>query len=114
MGSPFTTLTDSAGDFGFTGVPPGPAGGPHRLHRLRPRTDSLTVFSNEALGLEIVLSTEAIVLEPLVVTGRRNDLVVMTTPGTRFSGLTEAQVDSIAPRGDRLRGVGSGGVGAGG
>ena len=98
MGSPFTALTDSAGDFGFTGVPPGRQVVRTDFIGYAPRTDSLTVFSNEALGLEIVLSTEAIVLEPLVVTGRRNDLVVMTTPGTRFSGLTEAQVDSIAPR----------------
>ena len=55
------------------------------------------MFSNEALGLEILLATEAIALDPLVVTGRRTERV-FTTPGTRFSGLTEAQVDSIIPR----------------
>ena len=31
-----------------------------------PRTDSLTAFSREALGLEILLATEAIVMEPLL------------------------------------------------
>lgn len=98
LGSPFTALTDSAGAFGFTGVPPGRQVIRTDFIGYASRIDSLTAFSNEALGLEIALSTEAIVLEPLVVTGRRRGLDVLTTPGTRFSGLTEAQVDSIAPR----------------
>ena len=63
----------------------------------RAGVDSLTVFSNEALGLEIELATRAIALKPLVVVGRREE-PIFTTPGTRFSGLTEAQVDSIAHR----------------
>lgn len=97
LGTEYDMLTDSAGRFGFTGVPPG-------RHIVRTdnlgyasRTDSLTAFSKEALGLEILLATEAIVMEPLVVTGRRGD-PIYTTPGTRFSGLTEAQVDSVLPR----------------
>ncbi len=98
LGTERDALTDSAGRFGFAGVPPGR----HivRTDRLgyATRVDSLTAFSQEALGLEIVLSTEAIVLDPLVVVGRRAGDRILTTPGTRFSGLTEAQVDSIAPR----------------
>lgn len=96
-GTEYLTFTDTAGQFGFVGVPPGRQVVQTEMLGYAPRVDSLTVFSREALGLEIALSTEAIVLEPLVVTGRRRDLV-LTTPGTRFSGLTEAQVDSIAPR----------------
>ena len=97
-GSSFSQLTDSVGAFGFTGVPPGrQIIGTSRLG-YAPRVDSLTVFSNEALGLEITLATEAIVLEPIVVTGRRNRPTGLTTPGARFSGLTAAQVDSVAPR----------------
>lgn len=97
LGTGHDRLTDSAGRFVFTDVPPG-------RHVIRTdqlgyasRTDSLTAFSREALGLEILLATEAIVLEPLVVTGRRDD-PIYTTRGTRFSGLTEAQVDSVLPR----------------
>lgn len=97
VGSDHSAFTDSAGAFGFAGVPPGKQIIETTFLGYSPRVDSLTVFSNEALGLEILLATEAIALEPLVVTGRRQDRV-FTTPGTRFSGLTEAQVDSIIPR----------------
>ncbi len=98
LGSPFTTLTDSAGVFGFTGVPPGRQVVRTDFLGYATRTDSLTVFSNEALGLEIALSTEAIVLEPLVVTGRRRGAEITTTTGIRFAGFTEAQMDSVGPR----------------
>ena len=98
VGTEYDARTDSAGRFGFTGVPPGKQVIQTDQLGYATRTDSLTAFSKEALGLEILLSTEAIVLEPLVVTGRRSGDQILTTPGTRFSGLTEAQVDSIAPR----------------
>ncbi len=97
-GTLFSEFTDSAGNFGFVGVPPGKQIIETNQLGYASRIDSLTVFSNEALGLEIALSTEAIVLDPIVVTGRRRERDVFTTTGTRFSGLTEAQVDSIAPR----------------
>lgn len=97
VGSDHSQLTDSDGVFGFADVPPGKQIIETSLLGYAPRVDSLTVFSNEALGLEIELATEAIALEPLVVVGRRKE-PVFTTPGTRFSGLTEAQVDSIAHR----------------
>ena len=97
LGTDYDMLADSAGRFAFTGVPPGKQ--VIRTDQLgyASRTDSLTAFSREALGLEIVLATEAIVLEPLVITGRKGD-PIYTTPGTRFSGLTEAQVHSVLPR----------------
>lgn len=97
VGSNHSEFTDSGGTFGFVGVPPGRQIIETSMIGYAPRVDSLTVFSNEALGLEIPLATEAIALDPLVVTGRRQERV-FTTPGTRFSGLTEAQVDSIIPR----------------
>ena len=98
LGTEFLAVTDTAGRFGITGVPPGRQVIQVDQLGYASRTDSLTVFSNEALGLEIVLATEAIVLEPIVVTGRSRGLDILTTPGTRFSGLTQAQIDSIAPR----------------
>ena len=97
VGSGHSQLTNSTGVFGFTEVPPGKQIIETIVLGYAPRVDSLTVFSNEALGLEIALATEAIALDPLVVVGRRKE-PVFTTPGTRFSGLTEAQVDSIADR----------------
>ena len=98
VGSSFSQLTDSVGKFGFAGVPPGKQIIETSRLGYAPRVDSLTVFSNEALGLEIALSTEAIVLAPIVVTGRANRRLGLTTAGARFSGLTAAQVDSVAPR----------------
>ncbi len=97
LGSAFSTLADSAGRFRFSGVPPGRQTIETGQLGYATRVDSLTVFSDEALGLEIVLSTEAIALEPIVVTGRRDEHV-FTTTGVRFVGLTEAQMDSVAPR----------------
>ncbi len=98
VGTDHDVLTSAEGHFGFTGVPPGKQIIQTDQLGYASRVDSLTVFSREALGLEVVLSTEAIVLEPLVVTGRRARDRILTTPGTRFSGLSGAQVDSIAPR----------------
>ncbi len=97
IGSDHSEFTDVEGRFGFAMIPPGKQIIETTVLGYAPRVDSLTVFSNEALGLEILLATEAIALDPLVVTGRREERV-FTTPGTRFSGLTEAQVDSIIPR----------------
>ncbi|MYJ17168.1 MAG: hypothetical protein F4106_03845 [Gemmatimonadetes bacterium] len=97
VGSNHSEFTDSGGTFGFVGVPPGRQIIETSMIGYAARIDSLTVFSNEALGLEIPLATEAIALDPLVVTGRSQERV-FTPPGTRFSGLTEAQVDSIIPR----------------
>ena len=97
LGSDFSTLTDSAGKFGLSGVPPGRQTIETSQLGYATRVDSLTVFSNEALGLEIALATSAIALDPIVVTGRRDENV-FTTTGIRFVGLTEAQIDSIAPR----------------
>lgn len=98
-GLPFGELTDSAGRFGFDGVPPGKQIIETSRLGYASRVDSLTVFSNEALGLEVLLSTEAVVLDPIVVTGRSSRVTrLATTPGARFDGLTAAQVDSIAPR----------------
>ena len=98
-GLPFGELTDSAGRFGFEGVPPGRQIIETSRLGYASRVDSLTVFSNEALGLEVVLSNEAIVMDPIVVTGRRSGVAALAgvTPGARFDGLTAAQVDSVAP-----------------
>ncbi len=98
VGTNNSAITNAEGRFGFAGIPPGRQIIQTENLGYATRIDSLTVFSNEALGFEILLATEAIVLEPLVVTGRRRDRRITTTPGTRFSGLTEAQVDSLMPR----------------
>ncbi len=98
VGTNHDAITNAEGRFAFAGIPPGRQIIQTDNLGYATRIDSLTVFSNEALGFEILLATEAIVLEPLVVTGRRRDRRITTTPGTRFSGLSEAQVDSLIPR----------------
>ncbi len=97
LGSGHFEIADSLGRFGFVEVPPGRQIIETRMLGYANRTDSLTAFSNEALGIEIELATEAIVLDPLVVTGRRTPYL-FSTVGTRFRGLTEAQLDSVVHR----------------
>ena len=98
LGTGRDLLADSAGRFALAGVPPGVQVIQTDHLGYASRVDSLTAFSREALGLEILLAPEAAELAPLVVTGRGRAEGVYTTPGTRFSGLTEAQVDSVLPR----------------
>lgn len=105
LGTGMQVFADSLGRFGFSGVPPGKQVVVTEHLGYATRTDSLTVFSREALGLEIVLTTEAIALEPLVVTGRRRPTDILSSPGIRFYGLVEAQVDSIASRTVDLAGL---------
>ncbi len=97
IGSSHAEFADSLGRFGFAGVPPGRQIIETSVIGYATRLDSLTAFSNEALGIEIRLATEAIALAPLVVTGRRSPYM-FSTVGTRFRGLTEARVDSIIHR----------------
>ena len=87
VGSDHSQLTDSTGAFGFTGVPPGKQIIETSLLGYAPRVDSLTVFSDEALGLEIELATEPSPLTPAG--GRRAEgRSDFHNPGTVF-GLTK-------------------------
>jgi len=93
-------ITDNAGRFAVTDVPPGRHVLVSDHLAYRPRMDSITVFNRESVGLEIQLSSQAIALSPLVVTGRSRSgpLGDVRTMGTRFDGLTRAEVDAILPR----------------
>lgn len=100
----FGTSTNQDGRFSFVGVPPGS----HVIEANRLgygfRTDSLTFLGN-ALGLQITLASEAIPLDPIVVsTPSRRD---SRNRASRFRGLDEAQMDSIRDRvldfGDAVR-----------
>ncbi len=106
-GTDAEAVTGSEGRFGFTGLPPG-------RHVLRTdnlgyeeRIDTLTVFSREALGVEIHLSTDPIPLEPLVVVGRSRGDEMPWSVGGRVDGMTRSEVEEILPRtrdmGDLLR-----------
>jgi hypothetical protein len=93
-------ITDNDGKFAFTDIPPGR----HILQTdhiaYRPRTDSITVFNRESVGLELLLSSQAIALSPLIVTGRARNgpMGDVRTMGTRFDGMTREEVDAILPR----------------
>lgn len=98
LGTEADGLTDPQGRFGFTGLPPG-------RHLLvtenlgyEKRTDTLTVFSREALGVEVRLSTEPIALEPLVVLGRSRTEEMPWSVGTRVDGLTPSEITEMKHR----------------
>jgi hypothetical protein len=93
-------VTDGEGRFSVTQVPPGRHTLVTEYLGYRSRMDSLTVFNNESVGLEIELSTQPIALAPLTVTARSRGgpLGEVRSMGTRFDGLTRTQVDYILPR----------------
>lgn len=93
-------ISDNDGKFAFTEIPPGR----HILRTdhiaYRPRADSITVFNRESVGLELLMSSQAIALSPLIVTGRSRNgpMGDVRTMGTRFDGMTRDEVDAILPR----------------
>lgn len=99
LGTSADALTDEEGRFGFAGLPPGRHVLVSEFLGYQERIDTLTVFSREALGVEVRLSTEPIALDPLVVLGRsRTDAMPWTELGTRVDGLTRSQIEKIVPR----------------
>lgn len=93
-------MTDGEGRFGFTGLAPGRHVLVTRNLGYEERIDTLTVFSREALGVEIHLSTDPIPLEPLVVVGRSRELEteIPWSAGTRADVMTQTEIDEVMHR----------------
>lgn len=91
-------MSDAEGDFGFTGLPPGRHVLITRNLGYEERTDTLTVFSREALGVEVRLSTEPIPLEPLVVVGRSRGRETPWSVGTRQDDMTRSEIEAVLHR----------------
>ncbi len=97
-----TRVADEHGRFVYDAVP----AGTYPLHVARQgyRTmrDSITVEPGEALDLVLSLSTQAILLEPIVVTAERSLSEVRTLAARRTSGagfvVTRAEIEERRPR----------------
>ena len=101
-GTRFSTVTNREGKFSFLDVPPGN----HVLESNQIgyafRADSLTLLRH-ALGLRIALSEQAIVLDPITVTGRRDRNALRdaeiaeygSTFSSRFLGMTPSEVEEV-------------------
>ena len=101
-GTRFSTVTNHEGRFSFLDVPPGN----HVLESNQIgyafRADSLTLLRH-ALGLRIALSEQAIVLDPITVTGRRDRNALRdaeiaeygSTFSSRFLGMTPSEVEEV-------------------
>lgn len=93
------TYTNEEGKFAFVGVTPGDHVIETKQIGYAFRADSLSLLSN-AFGLRVPLATEAIPLDPVVVTtpSRGFDLTRRRGSTTRFLGLTETEMDAIRDR----------------
>ncbi len=101
-GTRFSTVTNHEGRFSFLDVPPGN----HVLQSNQIgyafRADSLTLLRH-ALGLRIVLSEEAIPLDPITVTGTRDRNALRDVEiaefgsafSSRFLGMTPSEVEKV-------------------
>jgi hypothetical protein len=98
MGTDSDQLSDEDGEFFMSELPPG-------LHLLQTeyvgyatQVDSVTIFSDEAVLVEIPLNTNPIEIEGMTVTARARVGDPLTDLGRRADVLTRPQVDALMPR----------------
>jgi hypothetical protein len=98
LGTESQQLTDEDGEFFVTDLPPG-------LHLLETeyvgyatQIDSVTIFSDEAVLVEIPLNTNPIEIEGMTVTARARVGDPLTDLGRRTDVLLRPQVDALMPR----------------
>lgn len=98
VGTELQQITDNAGRFLLDSIPPG-------QHEIRTehlgfatRTDSVTVFSNEAVLVEVGLTTEPIPLEGMIVTARGRLGEPLGELGRRQDYLHRGQIEPLLAR----------------
>lgn len=99
LGTDVRQVTDAEGKFRLTDVPPGRHLVMTEHLAYEDRTDSITVFSDELVGVEVRLSPEAVVLEGLVVTARARGAEVIPDLGRRVDMMTRIDIEEILARG---------------
>jgi len=101
LGTDAQGTTNVEGNFAFSGLPPGRHVLVTEHLGYAERTDTLTVFSREAVGLEVRLATDPVLLDPLVVTGRsreRSGEIMARSVGTRRDVITTEEIDAMIHR----------------
>jgi hypothetical protein len=107
LGTDARVLTDSTGSFLLDDLPPGRHLVVTEYLGYEARTDSVTIFSQETVGIEVRMATEALEVEGLVVTARMRFGENTLNVGKRQDILTREEIEPLLARvqsgGDLLR-----------
>lgn len=114
LGTQARKLSDANGEFVLDELPPGRHLVATEFLGYQARTDSVTVFSQETVDIELRLSTEAIELEGLTVTSRTRFGRTSITNDKRSDVLTRMEIEPLLARvqsmGDLLRAMNAPGL----
>lgn len=114
LGTGARQVTDSAGTFVLDELPPGRHLVTTEHLGYEPRTDSVTVFSQETVDIEVRLATDAIEVEGLTVTARTRFGRTSVAVDKRMDVYTRAEIEPILARtqsmGDLLRNMNAPGL----
>lgn len=108
LGTDSEALTDSVGHFIMDDLPPGRHLVVTEGLGYAQRTDSVTIFSQETVEIEVRMATEAVELEGMVVTARsRFGRTSLAMDAKRADFITRKEIEPLLPRvqhaGDLLR-----------
>lgn len=99
MGTESSTLTDASGRFILDDLPPGRHLVTTEHLAFEERTDSVTIFSQETVDIEVRMATEALEVEGLVVTARtRFGRTSLAGDAKRADFITREEIELILPR----------------
>lgn len=98
-GTSSSTLTDAAGRFVLDDLPPGRHLVTTDHIAFEERTDSVTIFSQETVDIEVRMATQALAVEGLVVTARtRFGRTSLAGDAKRIDFMGREEVEALLPR----------------
>lgn len=99
LGTHSATLTDAAGRFMLDDLPPGRHLVTTDHIAYEARTDSVTIFSQETVDIEVRMATEALEVEGLVVTARtRFGRTSLAGEAKRIDFIGREEIEALLPR----------------
>jgi hypothetical protein len=98
LGTAARSLTDPEGEFALSGIPPGRHLVVTEFLGYEQRTDSVTIFSQETVDIEVRMAEEALELEGLVVTARTRFGRTSIATDKRADVITRAEIEPILHR----------------
>ena len=114
IGTPVRQVTDEEGNFVLDGIPPGRHLVSTQYLGYEARTDSVTVFSQETVDIEVRMTTQALEVEGLVVTARTRFGRTSVAVDKRADVITRTEIEPLLPRvrnmADLLRGMNTPGL----